>query len=173
MTAQQTTPRGCDVSPATNYRKILVALDRDDRAATIFASALSLSRAHGSQLLAFHCLSYLPSSHNLLAVGAYGAYAPEVSFMLDPVARAAIDEVADWLRAWRQQAEDYAVPYAFEQRVGTAGQEICVAAQRWHADLVVVGRRGRSGLGETILGSVSNYVMHHAPCNVLVVQGHK
>ncbi|MGC1393382.1 MAG: universal stress protein [Coleofasciculaceae cyanobacterium] len=36
--------------------------------------------------------------------------------------------------------------------------------------MVVVGRRGRTGLAEAFLGSVSNYVVHHAPCSVLVIQ---
>lgn len=42
-------------------------------------------------------------------------------------------------------------------------------AEVWNADLVVVGRRGRSGLTEFFLGSVSNYTLHHAPCSVYVV----
>ncbi|NEO65320.1 MAG: universal stress protein, partial [Moorea sp. SIO4G2] len=37
--------------------------------------------------------------------------------------------------------------------------------------LIVLGRRGLGGLKEMVLGSVSNYVVHHAPCSVLVVQG--
>jgi len=37
--------------------------------------------------------------------------------------------------------------------------------------LVVVGRRGHSGLSELFLGSVSNYVLHRAPCSVLTIQG--
>ncbi|NEO28803.1 MAG: universal stress protein, partial [Kamptonema sp. SIO4C4] len=35
---------------------------------------------------------------------------------------------------------------------------------------VIIGRRGRVGLSEILLGSVSNYVLHHAPCAVMVVQ---
>ena len=42
-------------------------------------------------------------------------------------------------------------------------------ANSWQADMIIVGNRGRSGLSEFFLGSVSNYVMHHAPCSVLVV----
>jgi nucleotide-binding universal stress UspA family protein len=48
---------------------------------------------------------------------------------------------------------------------------LLLQAQIWHADLIVMGRRGVSGMHELFLGSVSNYVTHHAPCSVLVVQG--
>jgi nucleotide-binding universal stress UspA family protein len=42
-------------------------------------------------------------------------------------------------------------------------------ASVWTADLIVLGRRGRSGMAEFFLGSVSNYTFHHAPCSVYVV----
>lgn len=42
-------------------------------------------------------------------------------------------------------------------------------AEAWNADLIVVGRRGRSGMTELFLGSVSSYTLHHAPCSVYVV----
>jgi nucleotide-binding universal stress UspA family protein len=42
-------------------------------------------------------------------------------------------------------------------------------AEAWNADLIVVGRRGRVGMAEFFLGSVSNYTVHKAPCSVYVV----
>jgi nucleotide-binding universal stress UspA family protein len=57
----------------------------------------------------------------------------------------------------------------FTQIPGNPGQTIKKIAQNWDADLIVMGSRGRTGLSELVLGSVSNYVMHHAPCSVLIV----
>ncbi|ONK68857.1 uncharacterized protein A4U43_C05F16770 [Asparagus officinalis] len=45
---------------------------------------------------------------------------------------------------------------------------ICQAAEEMHADLLVVGSRGLSMLRRAFLGSVSDYVAHHANCPVLI-----
>lgn len=36
------------------------------------------------------------------------------------------------------------------------------------ADLLVIGRHGRSALEERLLGSVALNLLHHAPCDVLL-----
>lgn len=43
-------------------------------------------------------------------------------------------------------------------------------ARDWGADLIVVGSHGYGFWSRTLLGSVSNSVVHHAPCSVLVVR---
>jgi nucleotide-binding universal stress UspA family protein len=43
-------------------------------------------------------------------------------------------------------------------------------AARWGADLIVVGSHGRSALGRVLLGSVSQQVLHHAPCSVRIAR---
>lgn len=52
---------------------------------------------------------------------------------------------------------------------GAADREIIEFAKSWKADLIVVGSHGRGFWGR-MLGSVSDGVVHHAPCSVLVVR---
>lgn len=52
---------------------------------------------------------------------------------------------------------------------GAPDREIIEKAKEWGADLIVVGSHGRGFWGR-LLGSVSDGVVHHAPCSVLVVR---
>jgi nucleotide-binding universal stress UspA family protein len=53
---------------------------------------------------------------------------------------------------------------------GDPGASIAAAAEAEAADLIVVGTRGRSGAERMLLGSVSDHVVRHAACPVLVVR---
>jgi nucleotide-binding universal stress UspA family protein len=53
---------------------------------------------------------------------------------------------------------------------GDPGGAICAVAGEIEADVVVLGSHGRGVLKRVVLGSVSEYVMRHAPCPVLVVR---
>jgi nucleotide-binding universal stress UspA family protein len=81
-----------------------------------------------------------------------------------------IETVREWLRPFSERAESQAISTTLDCGTGLPGSLICQTARDWQADLIVLGRRGHRGLSEVLLGSVSNYVIHHAPCSVLVVQ---
>ena len=57
-----------------------------------------------------------------------------------------------------------------EVRLGAPARVIVDEAKDWNADLIIVGSHGRSFWGRLTLGSVSDAVIHHAPCSVLIAR---
>jgi len=53
---------------------------------------------------------------------------------------------------------------------GDPAEEIVVTTKDFDTDLVVVGARGLGGIARALLGSVSEKVLHHARCPVLIVK---
>jgi nucleotide-binding universal stress UspA family protein len=57
--------------------------------------------------------------------------------------------------------------------MGVVDLEIVVLAKELGADLIVMGCRGHRGIRRAIEGSISDAVIRHAPCPVLVVRSHE
>jgi nucleotide-binding universal stress UspA family protein len=53
---------------------------------------------------------------------------------------------------------------------GPPRQVIVEEAERWAADLIVMGSRGRGAWNRLLLGSVSSAVVHHSKCSVEIVR---
>lgn len=65
------------------------------------------------------------------------------------------------------------VPVNTSEARGKAASAIVDEAIEWNADLIVVGSHGHGFWGRALLGSVSDEVVHHAPCSVMVVRDGK
>jgi nucleotide-binding universal stress UspA family protein len=78
-------------------------------------------------------------------------------------AKALVEATAELLRAGGLKATT-AVEW------GDPKSKIIDAAAEWHADLIVVGSHGRTGLERFLIGSVSDAVARYAPCSVKVVR---
>lgn len=156
-----------------SFKKILVAIDRSS-ASEVFEQALELAHKHQASLLVFHCLSREDwQEFGPLLPGGLGLYSPmtENLYRLQQEhLQEKIQKTQEWLRTYCQKATDQGIPTEFDCKVESAGPRICDVAQKWGADLIVLGRRGRKGLTEFLLGSVSNYVVHHAACSVFIAQ---
>jgi nucleotide-binding universal stress UspA family protein len=53
---------------------------------------------------------------------------------------------------------------------GDARNVILDHAEKWHADLIIVGSHGRKGMDRFLMGSVSEAVARHARCSVEIVR---
>jgi nucleotide-binding universal stress UspA family protein len=70
-------------------------------------------------------------------------------------------------------AHDAGVPVDTRVELGKPAETICEIAQRLNVDTIVIGARGHNATSRWLLGSVSDRVVHHAPCPVLVVRERK
>ena len=98
----------------------------------------------------FSGVVYAPDEQNRL-------WRSEFAYAGDAIARAA-SRLAD-------------APVERRIEVGDPAHIICDVAREVEADVIVVGSHGRTGLNRLFLGSVSEHVVRHAPCPVLVVRG--
>lgn len=70
----------------------------------------------------------------------------------------------------RQRLGETSVPVKEELLEGPGAEAILSVAEVRQADLIVMGTHGRSSLQGLLLGSVSQKVIHHAHCPVMVVR---
>ncbi|WP_421659020.1 universal stress protein [Leptothermofonsia sp. ETS-13] len=156
------------------FQKILVALDRSPLSEHVFEEALSLAKTNDAALMLLHVLSPMEEGYPMPVYPGPDSVYPgndEAIRLYVQLWQDFEQKGIEMLRKFNGKALAAGVMTEFSQNVGEPGRVICQLAQSWDADLIVLGRRGHSGLSELILGSVSNYVLHHAPCSVLALQG--
>lgn len=138
-------------------KKIVVGVDGSATSRAALRWAVDEGRRHGASVTAVHAWhdpytgSALPFAPGLLDPTSYQAVGER---LLDSV----INEV---------DVSGLAEPVRRLVVHGSAAQALVEAAE--DADLLVVGSRGRGGFAGLLLGSVSQQVIHHAPCPVLVL----
>ncbi len=151
------------------YRKILVAIDRSSQSEAVFEQALEVAKKEDASLMVLHCMSEFQGS--TIYGNMYGSELVNFSHEMRTQWSQEREQARQWLALYSEKATVQGVPTQTALKLGDAGSSIRKLAEDWGADLIVLGRRGRRGLAEIVLGSVSNYVVHYAPCSVLVVQG--
>ncbi|MDX2100655.1 MAG: universal stress protein [Leptolyngbyaceae cyanobacterium bins.59] len=159
---------------ASMFHRILAAIDDSELGDFVFQAALDLAKTHQSRLLLVHVLTPFndyPSPMFPMADGVYPRlYASAIESRMTQW-EALEKHSLNLLGLRRDKAIVAGVETEYLQSLGDAGRVICETAASWRADVIVLGRRGRVGLSELLLGSVSNYVLHHAACSVLTIQG--
>jgi nucleotide-binding universal stress UspA family protein len=157
------------------FHKILVALDKSECRKQVFNEAMDLAKTSSASLKLLHVLSDQEQNVAPTLVSTncqyYQTSGKRILEICEQRWETYEDQSLELLRSLKSQADEIGVTVEIEQCSGTPGKIICDVARTWEADLIIVGRRGYSGVRELFVGSVSNYVLHHAPCSVLTVQG--
>lgn len=98
------------------------------------------------------------------------AASPEYFENLEKAVREAAQGIIQSALAKLKATEDKSLKISGEIIQGSPRQVIVEEAEKWNADLVVMGSRGLSTWNRLLLGSVSNSVVHHANCSVEIVR---
>lgn len=134
-----------------NIRTILYPTDFSDTAAAAFPLAVALARDYGAKLIVLY-VEPPPSS--------YG----------EVVARR--QDTTDGLWRLLQELQPPTPNVRVEHRLeeGDPAKVIVRVAEEEHADMIIMGTHGRTGLGRLFMGSVAEHVLRHASCLVLSVR---
>jgi universal stress protein A len=150
--------RQLGINSMSNYKNILVAIDINADYESVIHKALSVCQSVDDLSLV-----YIPLSSVYIQPYLYGAD------------YSAIDDSDRMARA-QKKLDDIANKFAIKKnnvylKAGDAADEIQNFANEIHADLIVIGTHGRSGI-KLLLGSTANAVLHGVKQDVLAVRVH-
>ena len=163
--AHSTLTRSADPEPLAMRRQhgrigsVLLATDLTSASDAATAQAIDLAFSLGARLLVVNVIDL--GEEAAAPIGTPG-HAPRVDQMRADRERPLLAVV--------DEARSRGVEAVFLLWTGEAAHSIVAAAEAEHADLVIVGTRGLNRADRFLLGSVSDYVVYHSPCPVLVAR---
>ena len=151
--------------------KILLAIDSSEDAQLAATIAVDVANSTDSELHIVHARFALPWT-----TGYYSATEPPTTSISSEVE--ARQRVLQWLddQVERIEAEGGSVTQAYlrlgrpDEGAITVAEQIVNQAEEIRAGLIVVGSRGLGGIRRALMGSVSDSVVRHAHCPVMVVR---
>jgi nucleotide-binding universal stress UspA family protein len=138
------------------FECIVYATDGSDHARKALAYARDLAKLHDAELFVVHVY---PSVSHLLGYEEY-----------DTVLVHRIADAKKIIEEAEKELELAGLTFHIELLEGPLAEAIINVAETRGADLIIIGARGMSSIEGLLLGSVSQKVIHHATCPVLVVR---
>ena len=140
---------------------ILVATDYSNEAAAAIQHALKLAKLTGAEISVLHVVELKKPEINPEVVAAVERLQSNFS---------AIQQRAmERLDALCKDIQTPGVRCTARIRLGIPYEEILEDAEETHPDLVIIGKKGSSGLARFLLGGTAARVARYAPCSVLIV----
>jgi nucleotide-binding universal stress UspA family protein len=140
--------------PLTRGERILVAIDGSEFSDNVLDQAISMGKICNSEIFVISVVELYPE---MIAV------APALEEKLSKDARQTLDKA-------KRRVDSENIPCETIVRTGGKPHEFIVQeAKEREIDLIVMGTRGKSGLKRIFMGKVTERVIGHAPCPVIVV----
>lgn len=142
------------------FKQILICSDGSDHALKAAGQAVEIAKCHQAGVLLLNVESGELQPFTVPWQLEIGQTAPP---RLSAQQRANLD-------ATIELCKESHVMYRCRHEHGHPAEQIIRVAQEEQADLIVMGSRGLSEWKALLLGSVSDHVLHHAHCSVLIVR---
>jgi nucleotide-binding universal stress UspA family protein len=153
---------------------ILIATGDSLESKNIFENGLLLAEKLGAKIAILHVLNPVPTSLELVSNSSLVGISPIANDLNVQQSQTEWPEYersgTERLQLYAQQAQARQVSAEIFQNFGESGRVICDVAKDIAADLIVIGSHQKSRLSEMLMGSTSSYVLHHAPCSVIVIR---
>jgi nucleotide-binding universal stress UspA family protein len=151
--------------------KVLLATDGSEEADLATRTAADLADKTGSELHLVHVFDitpWYPTDPEGFGLGGVELEDPELQEVLQRTSEQRARELLDAeVEKLRSLGVTQAQAHLAE---GGVAQEIVGLAEEIGAGLIVIGSRGRGGIRRALMGSVSDSVVRHAHCPVMVVR---
>lgn len=105
-----------------------------------------------------------------MAIDLYGGYLPDTSELEKTARENAVKVLARTEQLIKSHFEGRNLAVSSEVLFGSPESRIVETAEAIRPDIIVLGSHGYSRWERLLLGSVSDSVVHHAPCSVLIVR---
>lgn len=142
-----------EICPITKVEKILLSTDGSLYSEGAIREGIKIAKRCSSRLSVVSVLETNPE---------YDAIAPQMVEKAEQSLRGHLEDVTA-----RAKKEGLACETIV--RRGDAYKDIVDEAAKQKSTMIVMGRRGRTGLSRLMMGSTTARVIGHAPCSVLVV----
>jgi nucleotide-binding universal stress UspA family protein len=153
------------------FNKILVAMGDSAESQSVLDAGLILAEKFGAEILLLHVINLSTPTGFSPLVGGMFPIVDDVVFQQYATEWKEYEKTGiEHLQVAAERARQRGIAVEISQNLGDAGRMICEIAKNWSADSIVMGRNQKSMLSEVFLGSTSNYVLHHAPCSVMIIQ---
>ena len=146
------------------YRHIMVATDFSKYADAALKKAMEISKPFNSKVTLIHAAETLSSE-----------LYPTIGELAVPVLINSPEQSKKHLKRIEKQLDDHIEKLGYSLKrlttevvSGHKVDEIVEFASKNNVDLIVMGSHGRRGLAR-LVGSATNGVLHHAPCDILTV----
>ncbi len=145
--------------------KILLAVDGSECSNAAVQSVAHRPWPTGTVIKVFSAveLPFVPTTETWALPDSYYS---ELEKSGEQTAKAALDKAVHTLR----ESQGLVLEISTEMHVGQAQSLILDEAEKWGADLIILGSHGYRGFKRFLLGSVSQAVAAHAKCSVEIVR---